>query len=254
MSPLAVDDLAWSSSWRARPVSGKLMLATGLVVAAVVSPWLPGVLAVAVVAPVMTCAFARVPVRLLLLAAAPAALGLVTVLPVVFQLGSPPAQAVTLGPLWLSPETVRSAGAVLMRSTAAILATLVLATTTPVSDLATWASRHRVPGELVDVVVLTYRLVFVVLGTGVALRRAHLGRCVQQAGLRRRWSVRASYLYALVAVSVRRGAGLSHGLSIRGYDACLRTLPEPRGKAARFNATVGMTLAAVWTVVVWPWL
>ena len=48
------------------------------------------------------------------------------------------------------------------------------ATTTPIVDLLTWLRRRRVPGPLLEIASLTYRLLFVVLQTAQGVHELSL--------------------------------------------------------------------------------
>ena len=62
------------------------------------------------------------------------------------------------------------------RSAAGTLSVLLLATTTPMADLLGWARRRGLPGPLVEIASLMYRILFVLLDVALAMRAAQVAR------------------------------------------------------------------------------
>lgn len=238
MTGPAVDVAAWSSPWRWRSPGDKVLLGGGLVLAALVLPTWPVCPIVAVAAVGLTLGPARVPPRVLFRAARAVAAFVL--------LGT-----VTIAVTWRSPVegfgptvTAQSLGAALdtfAHATAGTAAVLLLAATTPMTDLLAWARRRGVPEAVVDVAGLVYRMIFVLLATLGAVRAAQtarLGYADRRATLRS-----AAALAAAVLVrSFDRARRLEAGLAGRGFEGDLRVLDDERPTSPRF---VGATVAGL---------
>ena len=232
---LAIDEAAWSSPWRTRAVRDKTVLCLGLVGSALVLPPWPGTLVVAGTAAAVLLGPARVPPALLLRVIRwPAAFLLCGVLSVLVSLGwdGRPTLSVTAA-------TAGTAAALLGHGLAGLLAVLVLAATTPMVDLLDGLRRARVPAVCVDIAQLTYRLLFVFLGTARQIREAQEAR-LGYAGARAALASAATLTGTILVRSWDRAARLEAGLAGRGYIDDLTTLaPDRRASTAFLLASVG---------------
>lgn len=158
MSAPALDVAAWASPWRRHSPGDKVLLSLGLVISALVLPPWPASLLVTLVALGLMLGPGRTPAHLLRRAArGPAAfivLGTVTI-------------AITwrtdgFGPT-VTDESLGNAAQTLAHAIAGTSSVMLLAATTPMTDLLAWARRRGVPEAVVDVAGLTYRLLFVLL-------------------------------------------------------------------------------------------
>lgn len=240
----ALDDAAWQGPWRRVRVGEKVALSVGLLVTALVSPPWPGCLMVAVACVALACVPARIPPRTLAIAMGPPltflVIGGVTVAVVLG--GTPTADALfTWGPLWADPTTVGKGVTAFSRGVAGTLAVLMLATTTPMVDLLTWLRRLGVPAPLVDIASLTYRLLFVLLSSAMAILAAQTARLGRTS-----LATAASATGALLVRSWEHAARLQAGLEGRGYTDDLPTLPRARAASPSFVACAAAVLAAVW--------
>jgi cobalt/nickel transport system permease protein len=121
---------------------------------------------------------------------------------------------------------------------------LMLATTTPVSDLLAWARRRGVPEAVVDIAGLVYRLLFVLLTTLHAVRdaqTARLGYANRRAAIRSAAALTA----AVLTRSWDRARRLEDGLAGRGLDGPLRVLDEVLPSSRRFVAASALAPVAV---------
>lgn len=140
MAGLALDQAAWSSPWRGRSVRDKAVLAGGLLLVAIAAAPLPGGLAV-----MLSC---------LCLLLGPIRVGWVRLariswFPVVSILVGVATVAVSLSwgaglQLRVTEQSLWQAAALAVRASAATLAMLVLACSTPVIDLLEGLRRARV--------------------------------------------------------------------------------------------------------------
>lgn len=231
-SGLALDDAAWSSPWRARAVRDKAVLAGALLGCAIGLPAWPGGVLAGVTAVAVLLGPARVRPGLL----ARCLLG-----PAVFLLLGAASVLVSVSlPGWgevprfaVTDQTVATAGSLLVRGFSATCALFVLATTTPMIDVLTALRRLRVPDACIDVASLTYRMLFVLLGSVATIHQAQvarLGYSSRRAALRSAGAAVASVLL----LSWSRARRLEEGLAGRGYVDSLRTLDPPLHASTRF--------------------
>ena len=237
MSGLAIDDAAWASAWRRRSPGDKLLLGLGLVVCALVLPVWPGSVLVGVTAVVLALGPARVPARTFLRAVrlplAFVAIGAVTT--VVEVSGD--------GVGW-APDAAAQAGALVGHSLAGGAAVMLLATTTPVSDLLPALRRLRVPAAVVEVAGVVYRLLFVLLDSLRTIREAQTNR-MGYSSVRRSYRSSGVLAAAVLTRSWDRARRLQEGLAGRGLDGGLRVLPEALPSSVVFLACSTLGLAAI---------
>lgn len=242
MSGLALDVAAWSSPWRHRSPGDKLLLAGGLVLGALLLPAWPGCPLVAAVAVTALLGPAGVTARVLARTARGAAafllLGAVGIA-VTWRPGATGGLGLTVTAAGASAAAVTTAHAV-----AGFAAMLLLAATTPMSDLLAWAGRRGVPEAVVDVAGLVYRQLFVLLATARSVRAAQaarLGYADRRATIRS-----AAALTAAVLVRAwSRARRLEEGLAGRGLDGPLRVLPDARPSSPTFVAGALAVLGSV---------
>ncbi|MGY1787016.1 cobalt ECF transporter T component CbiQ [Geodermatophilus sp. SYSU D00698] len=237
MTGLAVDDAAWASAWRTRSPVDKLLLTGGLVVCALVLPAWPGGVLVAATAVVLALGPARVPARTFGRAARwPLAFVAVGALTAVVSVGDG-------GPGW-APDAAERAGALVGHSVAGGAAVLLLATTTPMTDLLAALRRLRVPAAVVEVAGVTYRLLFVLLESLRTIREAQTAR-MGHSTWRRSYRSSGALAAAVLTRSFDRARRLQEGLAGRGMETGLRVLPESRPSSRRFLAATAAGLAAL---------
>lgn len=247
MRGLAIDVAAWSSPWRRRSPGDKVLLSLGLMVTALVLPPWPGSPIVTVTSVGLTVGAARVPWRVLARAARGAltflALGALT-LAVTWR----PGASAGLG-LTVTAASATESARTTAHALAGTAAMLLLATTTPMSDLLAWGRRRGVPEVVVDVAGLVYRLLFVLLTTLHAVREAQTARLGYAS---RRATIRsaAALTAAVLTRAWDRARRLEDGLAGRGLDGPLRVLDDPLPSSRRFVAGSLLALAAVAVVSV----
>lgn len=246
MARLALDDAAWSSSWRSRSTAEKAILALGLLAVAATSP--APVVSLCVLAVAMSAALlaARVPVRTYALAlVGPAAFVALGALVIALHIGTVPDDAVwSWGPLSTTRESLALAGSVTTRSIAAFSALLLLAMTTPMSDILAGLRRLRVPEVLIDIAGLIYRMLFSLLGAAATILEAQRGRLGYSSGPASRRSLGALG-GAVLAQSWSRARRLEAGLAGRGYCGSLRTLSTARPVSVPFVSAALLVVAAL---------
>lgn len=232
---VAIDDAAWASPWRRRRVSEKVVLSMGLVVTALLSPPWPGCALVAAVCLGLMLIDARIGARLVgVVVLAPMAFLAMSTIPIVWQNG------------WLR------AGILWAHSLAGTLAVELLATTTPMVDLLTWLRRLRVPDPLLEIASLTYRMLFLLLATTLALGEAQRARLGDAASLRRRARTAGQTIGTILVSTWQRADRLNEGLQGRGFEESLRTLAPTRPRSWRMLATIVASLGGIWAAN-WAW-
>jgi cobalt/nickel transport system permease protein len=236
---LAVDDAAWASAWRRRAPGDKLLLCGGLVVTALVLPAWPGSALVGVVAVGLALGPARVPARTFGRAVRwPLAFVAVGAVTAVVEVGSG-------GPGW-APDAAARAGSLVGHALAGSAAVLLLATTTPMSDLLPALRRARVPAAVVEVASVVYRLLFVLLDSLHTVREAQTAR-MGYSSLRRSYRSSGALAAAVLIRSWDRARRMHDGLAGRGLETGLRVLPETLPSSAAFLAATVAGLAAIAT-------
>jgi cobalt/nickel transport system permease protein len=251
MRSLAIDVAAWASPWRSRSPGDKALLSVGLLITALVLPAWPASPLVAATAVGLAVGPARVPWRVLARAARGAltfiVIGAVT-LAVTWRSGATGGLGLRLGlGLTVSPASAADAARTTAHAVAGTAAMLLLATTTPISDLLAWARRRGVPEAVTDVAGLTYRLLFVLLGSLHGVRDAQTAR-LGYASRRAAARSAAALTAAVLTRAWQRARRLEDGLAGRGLDGPLRVLDDARPSSSRF--VVGALVLPVVVVTV----
>jgi cobalt/nickel transport system permease protein len=240
---LAIDDAAWASAWRLRSPADKLLVSVGLVLSALLLPVWPGSVLVGLAAVLLALGPARVPARTFGRAVrTPLAFILIGALTTVVEVGD--------GLGW-APDAAAQAGSLVGHAVAGSAAVLLLATTTPMSDLLPALQRMRVPAAVVEVASLTYRMLFVLLTSLATIREAQTAR-MGHATVRGSYRSSGMLAAAVLTRSWDRARRLTDGLAGRGLETGLRVLPETLPASRRFElATVlGLTALVAVSVVV----
>ncbi|MGE9808678.1 cobalt ECF transporter T component CbiQ [Janibacter sp. G1551] len=214
---LSLDDAAWSSPWRHRSTAEKSLLCLGLLLVAATTTTPVVAIVVGVVVIALTLAAARVPVRTWAAAmVGPLAFVALGALTIAVTLGpARPGDLLRWGWIGVDADGLALAGLVASRALAATAAMVLLAATTPVTDILSGLRRAGVPEVAVDVAALTYRSIFALLEAASAIRAAQAGRLGYASGRAARRSV--GQLAAAVLVSAwDRARRLDEGLTGRG--------------------------------------
>ena len=239
MTGLAIDDAAWASAWRVRSPGDKLLVSLGLVISALLLPVWPGSVLVGLTAVVLALGPARVPARTFGRAVrAPLAFIAIGALTTVVEVGD--------GIGW-APDAAAQAGSLVGHAVAGSAAVLLLATTTPMSDLLPALQRLRVPAAVIEVASVTYRMLFVLLTSLTTIREAQTAR-MGYASVRGSYRSSGTLAAAVLTRSWDRARRLTDGLAGRGLETGLRVLPETLPASRRFEAATVLGLAAVASV------
>lgn len=237
---LPIDRYAWTNRWRHHHPAEKLLLAGGmLLISLTLPPLTTGPLVVLVMA-AATVAGAGIPL---------AAWLRVLAVPGAFLLSGAPFLALSLdlsqgvGMAFSAPGLLIALHAV-VRSLAALSALAFLALTTPVLELVLLLRRGGVPQPVAEIMLLIYRLLFVLAERALAGSRAQaarqgyadLGRSIRSLGL-----LAASLLERSLAQARR----LEIGLAARGFDGELRLLLPRRSLSLQRLTGIAGVLCAV---------
>ncbi|TYP80596.1 cobalt ECF transporter T component CbiQ [Blastococcus xanthinilyticus] len=242
MRSLAVDEAAWGSAWRGRSPGDKLLLCAGLVGCALVLPAWPGSVLVGMAAVGLALGPARVPARTFGRAIRwPMAFIAIGALTAVVSVGD--------GGLGWAPDAAQRAGSLVGHALAGSAAVLLLATTTPMSDLLPALRRLRVPEAVVEVAGVTYRLLFVLLDSLHTIREAQTAR-MGWSSPRRSYHSAGLLAAGVLTRSWDRARRLQEGLAGRGMETGLRVLPEVLPSSRAFLATAVTGLAGIVAVSV----
>ncbi|MFM9371970.1 cobalt ECF transporter T component CbiQ [Streptomyces sp. Da 82-17] len=235
---LPIDVAAHSSCWRRRHPLDKAVLGLGLTVLAVSLPPWPGAALVSVAALTLLLGPAGVPPRKLWRAyRVPLGFCVTGALTLLVQVGGPD------GLLGLADDGPARAGELLLRTSAASLGVLLLAFTTPMSDLLPRLVRAGVPAPVVDVALVTYRMSFLLLDSMSRIRQAQaarLGHTTRAAA----WRSLAGLGATAFVRAFDRASRLQAGLAGRGYDGTLHVLvPDVRVSRRFVGASLALLLA-----------
>ncbi|MDG4596415.1 MAG: cobalt ECF transporter T component CbiQ [Candidatus Contendobacter sp.] len=235
----AIDHHAWTNRWRCWHPAEKLLPASGLLVLTLILPPLTTAPLVLAGMALATVRGAGVPLPTLLS---------VLAAPTAFLLAGIPFLAVSVDfthgfALLPSQDGLRLALTMTIRALAAMSCLAFLILTTPVTDWVASLRRVGVPSGVVELSLLTYRLIF------VFVERALTGHQAQAARLgysRVDRSVRSLGLLAgnLFQRSLAQAHRLEIGLAARGYTGELRVL-TPKRVLSRMRLVVGLGLVGL---------
>lgn len=225
------------------------MLSLGLLSVAVTSP--SGRISAVVLGVCAAVALiaARVPLRPYVLALlGPTVFLLIGASVIAVHIGTAPPDAVwAWGPFSATRASLLLALTVSLRSIAAFAALLLLAMTTPLSDVLTGLRRLRVPDILIDIAGLTYRMLFSLLGSASAIMEAQRSRLGYSSGPAARRSV-GGLASAVLIQAWTRAQRLEAGLAGRGYTGSLRTISPVRTVSPAFLTAACLLIAALATL------
>jgi cobalt/nickel transport system permease protein len=236
---LEIDAAAYASPWRRRHPGEKAVLAFGLLAAAVALPPWPGALLVGAVVLTLLLGPARVrPRRLWRAARAPLGFAVTGAATLLVTVGGPD------GLVAPAPDGPHQAGLLLSRTAAGGLCLLLFAFTTPMADALPRLRRLGVPGPVVEVAALMYRMLFILLDTARQIRAAQAGRLGYDSW-RNSWRSVTGLGAAVFVHAFARAARMQAGLAGRGYGGSLPVLVDPVPLDRRFVALSVLLVALV---------
>lgn len=271
MTITSLDDAAWDSPWRRRPVGEKVALSTALLLTALCTPsmetsrWVrpvvgsgiwPGALLAGIISVIVVLGPARIAGRVLWQAVvAPLVFLVIGGISVLVSLGSTPVGTVWwhAGAFSIGPVSSAQAMSLIEHGVCGTLTLMVLAVTTPMVDLLTWLRKFHIPDPLLEIASLTYRLIFVLLDTVVTASEAQHARLGDTpagrfGGFNRRMNNTAALLGSVGIRAWTRANRLNNGLVNRGFEAALATLPIKRTGSVRYKIIVVIVIAVLWVI------
>lgn len=216
-----IDCYAHANHWRKRRPGEKLCLSLGLLALTLFLPW-TGALAALAVATVAAVAGARIP---------PAIWVKALLLPAAFLV--PSAALLVVGVdhaaggawrLFVAGDRVGHAAAIVMRAFSAAACLNLLAMTTPAYEWVPLLRRWRVPGVVLDIMLLIYRMFFLLIERLGVMRTAQASRLGYATG---RHALRSYGLLGacLLTHAMDRAARMDLCLGARGFNGELPVLP-----------------------------
>ncbi len=238
-----LDRAASVNRWRHRALTEKALIGLGFLALALALPPWPGAALVGAAVLGFTFLGARVPLRLWAAAvAAPLgflAIGVATLMVQIDGAG-----------IALAPDGAERAAGLGLRAMAATLCLMFLAFTTPAAELIGGLRALRVPAEIVELALLTYRFVFLLADSAVAMttaQRARLGHSSRARWLRSTGMVIAN----LLPRAMDRARRTEIGLAARGWQGQMPVLHTRPPVCARRIALVLAVQAGVLALGVW---
>jgi cobalt/nickel transport system permease protein len=163
------------------------------------------------------------------------------------------APLVILLPLVQGLEGARVALLLGVKGTAVVLLALVLLGTAPLPTTLHAARSLRLPGTLVQIMLLSYRYLFVLADEFDRLRRAVRLRGFRARMDRHSYRTVGNVIGTLLVCSAERAEGVAHAMRCRGFDGCFRSLTEFRTRGADVTFFVIAIVAAVGLVAWDAW-
>ena len=162
--------------------------------------------------------------------------------------------AVSLGPLWLSgsPASLYLGASLVLRALGAASAMNFLALTTPLVDIVELLRRWRIPEEIIDIMTVIYRFIFVLLESLERMRMAQESRLGYNTSYFRAMNSAALLGSRLFIDAFQRSRRLQIALDSRGFGGSLRVLPSTYETDRRIlwaGIAVAASLVLAWIVV-----
>ncbi len=159
-------------------------------------------------------------------------------------------------------STLSNAEMMFIRVSASVLALVLLTTTTPFFELMGAFRWFRMPKILTNLMLFTYRFIFVLQDEAARMKMARKARGF--SGGRHLFEQQAfrtisSSIGMIFVRSNQRGSDMFDALLMRGYDGEVRTLRRPRVHARDgvlalvFGITVLVSIAMQNGVIAWPY-
>ena len=237
----ALDRLAHTGPWRHRHPAEKAALALGLLACAVALPPWPGSAVVGAVALVLLVGAAGLGFRQLVrVVCAPLVFVVVGAVPLLFSVGG-------VAVVRFDPAGIGPALALVGRATAALLCLVLFAATTPLADTLPRLERIGVPGPVIEVAALVYRMLYLLLATIGTVREAQAGR-LGFRDWRTTYRSLTGQAGAVFVGAFTRARRIEQALAIRGGSGSLRVQVPEQPVSRPFLAWTAVLLTVVVTV------
>ncbi|PID98598.1 MAG: cobalt ECF transporter T component CbiQ [Actinomycetales bacterium] len=179
---------------------------------------------------------------------------LIGVIAVIINFGSHKDALVSFFGLEITAQSLDAGALIVGRAFAVTAAVMLLACTTPISELLMGMRRIGIPGVLVDISAATYRMIFLLLDRAGAIRRAQAAR-LGYTNSRRATSSMGQLLATVFVSSWDRARRLEAGLDGRGGTAELVPIRPAKPFSGRFIfwTLIANLLAAALVITIWWW-
>ncbi len=160
-----------------------------------------------------------------------------------------------VGPIWISssPASLYRGLNLVTRALGAAAALNFLALTTPLVDIIELLRRWRIPGELIDLMTIVYRSIFVLLESLDTLYRAQESRLGYNTSYWRAMNSAALLGSRLFVEALQRSRQMQIALESRGYEGGnLQVLPSPYRSGRRIGwlgLAAAASLCLIWIIV-----
>ena len=222
-----LSDIAFTNAWRHRNPWEKVLFGGGLLLVTFFVPPFPWCVAIALVVTLAATAGARIPASSWLgVLSVPVSFAILTTIGIMIQLNSAGGR-LSIGLDW---NGLPFAGALLLRSVAAMSCLAFIGWTTPLMELIPVFQRLGIPTVLIDLALMIYRFLFVTATTLGEMRRAQSWR-LGRADYRSRMRALSMLASGLFLRCVQRARRLEDGIESRGYQGRLWVL-APRHAAS----------------------
>jgi len=218
-----LSDIAFTNAWRHRNPWEKVLFGGGLLLVTFFVAPFPWCVAIALVVTLAATLGAKIPASSWLgVLSVPVSFAVLTTLGILLRIDS-----AGIGLDW---NGLPSAGALLLRSVAAMSCLAFIGWTTPLMELLPVFQRLGIPAVLIDLALMIYRFLFVTAITLGEMRRAQSWR-LGRADYRSRMRALSMLASGLFLRCVQRAGRLEDGIEARGYRGRLWVL-APRHAAS----------------------
>ncbi|MCL5735220.1 MAG: cobalt ECF transporter T component CbiQ [Actinobacteria bacterium] len=225
-----IDRIAYSNALARRSAAEKMILALGMLLAALVLPPWPGGPVVLTVMLIATLGVAKVPARTYFrIAWAPLSFLSVGVIPLLVSIGFRGSWLVSFH--W-AEGGVGLVIRVSLRSFAALSCLLFLSMTTPIPQVLRVMRRLHVPPVLTEVSLVIYRNIWMFVATVRSIRRAQHAR-LGYSSLRTSYRSLGMLVGTFFGQTLQRARAMEHGLQARNWQGELVVLDEGTAATAR---------------------
>ena len=222
-----LSDIAFTNAWRHRNPWEKVLFGGGLLLVTFFVPPFPWCIMIALVVTLAAVAGARIPAWSWLgVLSVPVSFALLTTLGILIQIDNA-AGGFALSVDW---NGLPFAGALLLRSVAAMSCLAFIGWTTPLMEMIPVFQRLGIPAVLIDLALMIYRFLFVTATTLGEMHRAQSWR-LGRADYRSRMRALSMLASGLFMRCVQRARRLEDGIEARGYQGRLWVL-APRHAAS----------------------
>ncbi len=149
--------------------------------------------------------------------------------------------------LYLNPTGLQLAVKLVCRIIACLSASLLLILTTPMSELFQVMKKLRMPSLVLEIMLITYRFLFLLLDTAHDMYRAQRARGGQQ-GFKGRLKDTAILIVRMFAKTMQRYQGLANGMISRGFTEDIRMAPYRGGHVPtryKWESCIGVVLLLI---------